>query len=228
MFEKLPEATLAAVVIAAVIELVDIATLRRLARVVVRGQSLGIGARPDFVAAVAALFGVLIFDTLPGLVIGIACSLVLLVYRASRPRVSELARSPGDPHRWTDLARNPDDERVPGIVVLRVEAGLFFANADYVRTGVRQAAAREGTRAVVLDAQTVAFIDVTAADMLATLSEELAALGVALVVAHDIGQVRDTLRETGLEDSIGSRTYATVDQAIEALTGPGASSATAG
>ena len=71
----------------------------------------------------------------------------------------------------------------------------------------------------MLDAQTVAFIDVTAADMLATLSEELAALGVALVVAHDIGQVRDTLRETGLEDSIGSRTYATVDQAIEALTG---------
>jgi anti-anti-sigma factor len=142
--------------------------------------------------------------------------------------VSELARSPGDPHRWTDLARNPDDERVPGIVVLRVEAGLFFANADYVRTGVRRAAAREGTRAVVLDAQTVAFIDVTAADMLATLSEELAALGVALVVAHDIGQVRDTLRETGLEDSIGSRTYATVDQAIEALTGPGASSAPAG
>ncbi len=228
LFEKLPEATLAAVVIAAVLELVDIAALRRLARVVVRGQRLGIAARPDFLAAVAAMFGVLVFDTLPGLVIGIACSLVLLVYRASRPRVSELAKSPGEPHRWTDLARNPHDERVPGIVVLRVEAGLFFANADFVRTVVRKAAAREGTRAVVLDAQTVAFIDVTAADMLATLSDELAALGVALVIAHDVGQVRDTLRETGLEDSIGSRTYPTVDQAIEALTGAGSSDAPAG
>jgi MFS superfamily sulfate permease-like transporter len=134
--------------------------------------------------------------------------------------VSELARSPGDPHRWTDLARNPDDERVPGIVVLRVEAGLFFANADYVRTGVRQAAARKGTRAVVLDAQTVAFIDVTAADMLATLSEELARLASrwwsrttsARCATHCARRPRD---------SIGSRTYATVDAAIEALHWPG-------
>jgi len=211
-----------------VLELVDIAALTRLAHVVVRGQRLGIAARPDFVAALAAMFGVLVFDTLPGLVIGIVCSLVLLVYRASRPRVSELARSPGEPHRWTDVARNPDDERVPGIVVLRVEAGLFFANADFVRSVVRKSAARKGTRAVVIDAQTVAFIDVTAADMLVTLSEELAALGVVLVVAHDVGQVRDTLHETGLEDSIGGRIYATVDQAIEALTGAGSSGAPAG
>jgi SulP family sulfate permease len=217
LFEKLPEPTLAAVVIAAVLELVDIAALRRLARVVVRGQQLGIAARPDFVAAIAAMFGVLIFDTLPGLVIGIACSLVLLVYRASQPHISELGKTPGDPHRWSDLERNPDDTRVPGVVVLRVEAGLFFANADHVREAVREAAAREGTRAVVLDAETVAFIDVTAADMLATLTGELAATGVELIVAHDVGQVRDTLRETGAEDSIGHRTYRTVDEAIEAL-----------
>jgi anti-anti-sigma factor len=79
--------------------------------------------------------------------------------------------------------------------VLRVEAGLFFANADHVREAIRHAAAKEGTRAIVLDAETVAFIDVTAADMLATLTGELAATGVELVVAHDVGQVRDTLRE---------------------------------
>src|SRR6478735_5665932 len=141
LFEKLPEPTLAAVVIAAVVELVDIAALRRLQRVVVRGQRLGIAARPDFVAALAAMLGVLVFDTLPGLVIGISCSLVLLVYRASRPHISELGKTPGDPHRWSDLERNPDDARVPGIVVMRVEAGLFFANADHVREAVRKAAA---------------------------------------------------------------------------------------
>ncbi len=217
LFEKLPEPTLAAVVIAAVLELVDIAALRRLYRVVVRGQHLGIGARPDFVAAVAALLGVLIFDTLPGLVIGIACSLVLLVYRASQPHISELGKTPGEPHRWSDLERNPDDTRVPGVVVLRVEAGLFFANADHVRQAVRHAAANEGTRAVILDAETVAFVDVTAADMLATLTGELAADGVLLIVAHDVGQVRDTLRETGAVDAIAPNTYATVDEAIEAL-----------
>ena len=103
---------------------------------------------------------------------------MLLVYRASRPHISELGKTPGDPHRWSDLERNPDDTRVPGVVVLRVEAGLFFANADHVRQAVRHAAAKEGTRAVILDAETVAFIDVTAADMLATLTGELASEGV--------------------------------------------------
>jgi len=82
---------------------------------------------------------------------------------------------------------------------------------------VRKAAAIEGTRAVVLDAETVAFIDVTAADMLTTLTEELAAEGVVLAVAHDVGQVRDTLSETGAANAIGRNTYATVDEAIEAL-----------
>jgi sulfate permease, SulP family len=218
LFEKLPEATLAAVVIAAVLELVDIAALRRLSRVVIRNQKLGVASRPDLVAALAAMLGVLVFDTLPGLVIGIACSLVLLVYRASRPRVSELVRSAGVPHRWSDIARNPGDERIPGVVVLRVEAGLYFANADHVRSAVRRAAAREGTRFVVIDAETVAFIDVTAADMLETLSDELEDEGVELVLARDIGQVRDTLQETGVDASFGSRSYATVDDAIEALT----------
>lgn len=92
----------------------------------------------------------------------------------------------------------------------------LFANADHVREAVRDAATKEGTRAVVLDAETVAFIDVTA-DMLATLAGELAADGVLLIVAHDVGQVRDTLRETGAEDAIGPNTYATVDEAIAAL-----------
>jgi SulP family sulfate permease len=218
LFEKLPEPTLAAVVIAAVIELVDIAALRHLGRVVVRGQQLGIAARPDFVAAIAAMFGVLVFDTLPGLVIGIACSLVLLIYRASRPHISELGRTAVEPYQWGDLARNPG-QVVPGLVVLRVEAGLFFANADHVRNVVRAAAAREGTRAVLLDAESIAFIDVTAAEMLATLTDELTARNVALLLAHDVGQVRDTLEETGTEEELArGGTYATVDEAVAAFT----------
>ena len=218
LFEKLPEATLAAVVIAAVIELVDIAALRRLYRVAARGQQLGVAARPDFVAAIAAMLGVLVFDTLPGLVIGISCSLALLVYRASRPRVSELGRVEGDPDHWIDIARHKGAV-VPGLVVLRVEAGLFFANADHVRNVVRAAAARPGTKAVLLDAESIAFIDVTASEMLATLTEELAARNVALLLAHDIGQVRDTLAETGVDAELArTGTYATVDEAVAAFT----------
>ena len=111
LFEKLPNATLAAVVIAAVIELVDFPALGRLYRIFA-GRTLGrlsLGQRPDFVAAVAAMLGVLIFDTLPGLFIGIGMSLLLLLYRSSRPHVATLGQVPGTPDQWTDIRRHPDN-----------------------------------------------------------------------------------------------------------------------
>ena len=152
LFESLPEATLAAVVIAAVIELVDIPALVRLYRVWTKrlGRIYGPAARPDFLAAVAALAGVLIFDTLPGLFIGIGVSLLLLLYRASRPHVAVLGRVPSG--HWVDLERG-DAEAEPGVVVLRVEAGLFFANADHVRQTILAHAREPGVKAVVLDAR---------------------------------------------------------------------------
>ena len=163
LFEDLPEATLAAVVIAAVIELVDVPALVRLYRFHTRGAGrvYAFAARPDFLAAIAALVGVLVFDTLPGLFIGIAVSLLLLLYRASRPHVAVLGKDPGGDGRWSDLERHPDNEREPGIVVLRPESALFFANADAVRDAIRSRV-EEDTRAVVLDAETVPTIDVTA------------------------------------------------------------------
>jgi sulfate permease, SulP family len=200
LFESLPEATLAAVVIAAVIELVDIPALVRLYRIWTRrlGEIYGRAARPDFIAALAALLGVLIFDTLPGLFIGIATSLVLLLFRASRPNVAVLGRTPDG--RWVDLEREDDAKPQPGVAVLRPEAGLFFANADHVRDTIRRHARGDGVKAVVLDAETVPEIDVTAAEMLSQLRGDLDRAGVRLLVARDIGQVRDVLRRAGAED----------------------------
>jgi SulP family sulfate permease len=216
LFEKLPEATLAAVVIVAVLELVDYRALVRLYGVYTRrlGRAYGVAARPDFIAAVAALLGVTVFDTLPGLFIGIAVSFVLLLYRASRPRVAELAKAPGAKH-YAALDQIDDGERVPGVVILRVEAGLFFANADWVRDHVRTAAARPGTRAVVLDASNVAFIDVTAVEMLDQLADTLQSEGVTLRVARDTGGVRDVLRQAGSEPRL-QRVYGSVRAAVEA------------
>jgi high affinity sulfate transporter 1 len=195
LFEDLPEATLAAVVIAAVIELVDIGAIVALYRVYsgALGRAYGVAARPDFIAAVAAMAGVLVFDTLPGLFIGIAISLVLLLYRSSRPHVALLGRVAGAPGRYVDVERHPEDLPPPGVVVLRVESGLFFANAEHVRAAIR-AHVGEDTRAVVLDAQTTPFIDVSAARMLRELARDLQRDGVAFVIARDIGQVRDVLR----------------------------------
>jgi SulP family sulfate permease len=216
LFESLPEATLAAVVIAALIELVDIPSLVALYRVYTKrlGEAYGVAARPDFIAAIAAMLGVTVFDTLPGLFIGIGISFLLLLYRASRPRVVELGKPPGD-ERFEDLERHPESVRVPGVIVLRVESGLFFANAEPVRTEVRRAAREQGTRTVVLDAETIPFIDVSAARMLDGLADELRQDGVSLVLARDVGQVRDVLRTAG-GDMSRQRVYPTVRAAVEA------------
>ena len=179
LFEKLPEPTLAAIVIAAVIELVDVGALIRLYRVYTRrlGEAYGVAARPDFIAAIAALLGVTVFDTLPGLFIGIAVSLLLLLYRSSRPRVTELVEVPGDDGRYADAGRIEDGGRVPGVTILRVESGLYFANSDWVRDRVTAAAAGTGTKAVILDASDIPFVDVTAVQMLDELSDTLGQRG---------------------------------------------------
>ncbi len=218
LFEKLPEATLAAVVIAALVELVDVRSLVRYYRLYTAelGNVYGFAARPDFIAAIAAMVGVLIFDTLPGLFIGIFVSALLLLYRASRPNVAVLGHVPGTADQWGDLARHPENTTARGIVVLRPESGLFFANAEEVRDRVNREAEADGTRAIVLDAETMPFIDLTAATMLSELERDLGRAGVKLVLARDIGQVRDVLR-TAADDHAGPPTYPTVQQAVAAL-----------
>ncbi len=215
LFEDLPEATLAAVVIAAVVELVDIGALRGFYGLYSRqlGRIYGRAARPDFIAAVAALLGVLVFDTLPGLVIGIIVSLLLLLYRASRPHVAEMGRVPGAPGQFGDVDRHPEDAPESDVAVLRVESGLFFANAEAVREAIRDRAARPGTVAVVLDAEAMAFVDVTAVRMLEELADELTRRGQRLVIAHDLGQVGDLI---ALDGASHLAVHATIDGAIAA------------
>ena len=218
LFEDLPEATLAAVVIAAVVQLVDIPALVDLYNTFSKrlGRQFGWVARPDFIAAVAALLGVTIFETLPGLFIGIGASLVLLIYRASRPYVAVLGRTPGPEGAYRDISRHHDAIRSEGIVILRIESGLYFANADTVRSQILDAGLAEGVRAVILDAETMPFVDVTAGRMLVATHEELRTHGVRLVLARDVGQVRDVLRCITQEGDL-TTSYPKIDAAVEAL-----------
>ena len=221
LFEELPEATLAAVVIAALVELVDIPALVRLYRTYTSGlgRIYGFAARPDFIAALAALVGVLVFDTLPGLFIGIVVSILLLLYRASRPNVAVMGQAAGKDGPFEDAGRNPDVITVPGIVILRVESGLFFANADAVRDRIRAHAADPSVKAIVLDAETIPAIDVTAGNMLIELGRDLKRDGKRLVLARGIGQFRDALDRIG-PDEAPIASYPTVRAAVEALRRP--------
>mgnify|MGYP006198670969 CR=1 FL=1 len=215
LFANLPEATLAAVVIAAVTKLVDFRTLRKYARLTTPDlrRIYGVAAYADFLAAVCAMVGVLVFDILPGLFIGVAVSVLLLLYRASRPHVAELGRT-RDRSRWVDLQRNPDALIEPEIVVLRPESGLIYANADNVAGAVR-GHLHDDTRAVVLDTTAVPSIDITAVEMLDRLSADLGQRHIRLHFAGEIGQVRDLLSATGIS-SVVTDAHPTVDAAVTA------------
>ena len=134
-------------------------------------------------------------------------SRTLLLYRASRPHVASLGQQRGR-GPFVDLRRHPGYAPPDGIAVLRIEGGLFFANADAIRARVRAEAA--GKRAVVLDAETVPGVDVTAAEMLANLH----AAGVELLIAGDIGRVRDVLDRSG---DVSLPAYPDVESALAAL-----------
>ena len=178
LFEQLPEATLAAIVIAAVIELVDIGSLRRLWRVRTgRVASVyRLTSRADFVAAVGALHG------RPGVRhVARPGHRGLPLARSSSspgrrgPHIAVLAPVGGEPGRpWVDVDRHPDYALEPGVLVVRVEAPLMFANAEFVRSRVRELAAEvDDLRLVVMDGQTTPSIDVTAAGMLVQLRADL-------------------------------------------------------
>jgi SulP family sulfate permease len=212
LFEKLPEPTLAAVVIVAVIELIDFASLRRLYRVQT-GRLARIyryAARADFVGALAAMLGVLLFETLPGLIIGIVVSIVLLLMRSSRPHVTPLRRLP-DTGDWVDARGHPELSAPDGVVVVRVESSLYFANSDYVRAQIR-ALPDQDTTLVVIDGRTSPSIDVSAVDMLVQLREDLRRRGVELVLAQEVGQVRDVLSHAS--DHGEPAIFPTVDEVI--------------
>lgn len=218
MFEGMPRSALAGVVIAAVWDLVDVRMLRML--YAASDQPLtrvaGILQRPDFLASLGALLGVLVFGNLEGLIVGVGISLVLILSRVSRPRIVTLGRVPGTDHLYGDVDRNPESETEPGMIILRVDGGIFFVNAGYVRDEVRRAATQAGIKAIVLDMQTVPWTDVTGVHMLDELADDLAQTGVRLAIARSVGEVRD-LQRREVPDLVRRNTYPSVPAAVRTL-----------
>jgi sulfate permease, SulP family len=143
---------------------------------------------------------------------------LLLIYRASRPNVAVLGASRSD-GTWVDVSRHPDAETREGIVVVRPEGGLWYANSDNVRAAVLHLI-DDHVDAVVFDAQTVPSIDTTAAESLTRLNEELTARHITFVIARDVGQVRDVLEHAGLGIVANGGMYRTVREGIIAIDAP--------
>lgn len=208
LFSELPKAVLGAVIIDAVVfGMIDVTELRRLHRV----------TRFDFWVSMAAIVGVLSAGVLAGVVIGAVLSLGWLIYVATRPAMPLLGRESGT-QVFRDLEENPDDETFPGIAVLRLDGGLFFATAEALEDRVR-GLADEGTKgpALVLDLEGVNFIDSQGSAKLAELHELVESGGVTLRLARAKPQVLAVLQADGIIDRIGAdHFHGNVYRAVEA------------
>jgi SulP family sulfate permease len=211
VFQDLPEAVLAALIIHAVSHLMRVSIFRRYYA----------ERRPEFWLGLATLVGVITLDVLPGLVIGVVSMLLLMVYSASRPRLSVVGAVPGAPGAYGDVGRHPDYAQVPGLLVLRLEAPLFYANASLVRERVRTlvGAADPTPRAVILDAGANGDeLDITAAEALTRLVTELHGAGVDIALAEVRHPVREMARRSGLLEALGEdRIFHTIQEAVDAL-----------
>jgi sulfate permease, SulP family len=209
LFSNLPKAVLGALIIDAVVfGMIDLPELRRFRRV----------ARFDFWIAVAAILAVLSSGVLGGVVIGVVLSLGWLIHVATAPPMPLLGREPGT-HVFRDLDENPGDETFPGIVVLRLDSGLFFATAQALEDRVRELteAAPAPLRALVLDLEGVNFIDSQGAEQLAAIHELLESGGATLRLARVKPNVLAVLSADGFVDLLGTdRIHGNVQRAVMA------------
>jgi high affinity sulfate transporter 1 len=204
---NLPQPILAAVVITAAMGLVDPVAVRHLYQV----------RRSEFVLWLAAFVGVALLGVLVGIIAAIVLSLGDFIRRAWRPHDAVLGRE-DELKGYHDLDRHPDGRQVPGLLLYRFDAPLFFANAGVFRRRVRGllAAARPPARWVVVAAEPITDVDTTAAAVLGELLAELRQQGVTLAFAELKGPVKDRLRRYGLYDQIGpDRFYPTVGTAVD-------------
>jgi MFS superfamily sulfate permease-like transporter len=195
LLRNLPQPVLAAIIISAAVGLFKVSALREIWHF----------SRAEFAVALAALLGVLGSGPVNGVLIGAAISIVLLLRTAARPRVAELGRIPHTAANFGDLARDPENTRVPHVLVLRCEASLLYFNADYVRERVVDllTARTDVIRLVVFSLGNVPRVDLAGARLLADMHEALAARGIAFKVAGANGEIREALGRTGFEQAHG-------------------------
>ena len=208
LFSDLPKPVLAALIIEAVVMgMIDIPEMRRLHRV----------QRFDFWIAVAAIAGTLVFGVLAGVLVGIGLSLLWLISVATQPHMPLLGRQPGT-QVFRDLDEHEGDESVPGIAVLRLDGGLFFATSDALEDRIRDIVQDDPSlTGLVLDLEGVVFVDSQGAAKLNEILDLADAAGVTLRLSRLKPHVRATLARDGLVDRLGAdRIHGNVYRAVEA------------
>jgi MFS superfamily sulfate permease-like transporter len=175
LLRHLPSTALAAVVIASAIGLIEVTDLTRIFRI----------QRWEFWLSIVCLVGVAVFDAIPGIGLAIVIAVIEFLWDGWRPHSAVLGRAEGV-EGYHDITRYPDARQIPGLLLLRWDAPLFFANAELFKNRVLDETAKSPTRVrwLVVAAEPVTSVDVTAADSLAELEQALHAAGVKLCFAE--------------------------------------------
>ncbi len=209
LVQAMPKPVLAAVVIAAAISLFDLAELRRLFRI----------RKTEFALAIACALGVMFVGVLEGIVIAVVLSVSYIFKRAWAPYSAVLGKTPAVPG-FHDILRYPGAQQIPGLLIVRWSAPLFFANANQFRDRIRELVKTSipAPRWVIVAAEPIADIDTTAGTMLADLDLELNAAGIHLAFAELQSSVRDSIVRYGLLSMIDERhLYGSVTEAVKAF-----------
>lgn len=207
LLASLPKAALGAVVVSACLGIVDIRGVLRLYHL----------RSSEFFLSLICFVGVAFLGVVQGIFISVALALLGLIWRAWRPYYAILGSAPGL-IGYHDISRHPEANQIPGLVLFRWDAPLFFANAEIFFEKVLAAAAgaKTPTRWIVVTAEPVTDIDLTAADMLMELDRELQQAGVKLCFAEMKGPVKDRLKRYGLFGKLGTENFfPTIEQAVE-------------
>ncbi|MEU4705526.1 SulP family inorganic anion transporter [Nocardia salmonicida] len=205
----LPDATLGAVVIVAATALIDIPGMVRMWHM----------SSVEFALATAAFVGVALVGVLQGIVVAIGLSFVAVVARAWQPYRTELVRTSDRPG-YHDVERHPDGQRIPGLVLVRFDAPLFFANGqifdEYVRSVVAEAP--PPIEWVIVAAEPITDLDTTAVDELVDLDNYLAGKAIQLKFAEMKGPIKDKLIRFGVGDRFDrTHFYPTIEAAVDAF-----------
>jgi MFS superfamily sulfate permease-like transporter len=206
LLRHLPSTALAAVVIASAIGLVEIADLRRIYRI----------QRWEFWLSICCFIGVAVLGAIPAIGLAIVFAVIEFLWDGWRPHSAVLGRADGV-EGYHDITRYPFARLIPGLVLFRWDAPLFFANAELFGDRVLDAVATASTpvRRLVVTAEPVTSVDVTAADALVELNEKLRAAGVELCFAELKDSVKDKLKRFGLFSQFGEERFLpTIDAAV--------------
>jgi high affinity sulfate transporter 1 len=207
LMRQLPTAALGAVVIFACSSMVEVSAVRRL---------YGL-RRGEFYLSLVCFLGVVFLGVIQGIFIAVGMALLAFIWRAWRPYCAVLGRIDGM-KGYHDIVRHPEARQIPGLVLFRWDAPLFFANAEIFREQALRAvsSAPTPTRWIVVAAEPVTDIDITAADVLAELDDELERSGIELCFAQMKGPVKDHLKRYGLFTRLGTKNFfPTIGQAVD-------------